>query len=448
MKIYNISEIPEGLRVPSYEVVLLSGSTDGYEDGYSNYVCYRKMYLTIEALENGRISIGNTVMYSINDGPWQSAVCGGTISVEEGDVVRFKGMNTGQNTFVNTALKCITYGNIMSLVYGDGFIGKTELPGESTFNSCYGNCVNMTDASNLILPATELTGGCYRQMFSSCMSLTGVPKLPATSLAQGCYWRMFAGCSSLVNAPELPATVMAFDCYDSMFAYTGIETAPVLPATELDGLCYSFMFRGCVNLINAPELPATTLSLDCYMGMFKDCTSLVNAPELPATNIHHGCYDSMFAGCTSLVNAPTLPATNLDNVPGSQLQDVYRYMFSGCTSLVTAPVLPAINLFNGCYHYMFAVCTSLVNAPVLPAEHIKPYSYAEMFKGCSLLDKVECYATTWVIHEDPGFERFDSTYEWLDGTSANGTFYKATNTQNEWSRDSSGIPDGWTVIEV
>ena len=197
--------------------------------------------------------------------------------------------------------ECILYGNIMSLVYGDDFIGKTSMTktiqkpiyGENDEITGYEEVEqaiilgwlfesvrNLVSAENLVLPATELSVdngyGVYEGMFRNCTSLITAPSvLPATALESGCYYRMFSECESLVNAPELPATTLAMSCYNSMF-------------------------QDCTSLTSAPELPATTLASSCYYGMFQNCTSLTSAPELPATTLAEGCYVNMFRDCTNL----------------------------------------------------------------------------------------------------------------------------------------------------
>ena len=259
---------------------------------------------------------------------------------------------------------------------------------------------NIVDASDLILPATTLTYGCYSNMFKGCTSLTTAPELPATTLASYCYEYMFYGCTSLVNAPELPAT-------------------------KLVDSCYQYMFNSCTSLTTAPELPATTLAYRCYDDMFGGCYSLVTAPELPATTLAQYCYQAMFEGCTSLVNAPELPATTM-------AIGCYSYMFRSCTSLTTAPELPATTLASYCYEYMFNSCKSLVTAPYLPAEKLYTDSYGYMFNGCSKLSEVKCNAVTFFSY---------STEYWLSDVSKEGVFYQNINAN--WERGESGIPEGW-----
>ena len=146
-------------------------------------------------------------------------------------------------------------------------------------------CVDIVDASKLILPSITLSNECYLAMFRDCTSLTTAPELPATTLAEACYATMFQYCISLTTAPELPATTLTEYCYEVMFyGCTSLTTAPELPATTLAEWCYSGMFQYCISLTTAPELPATTLAESCYRYMFWDCTSL-NYIKCLATNI-------------------------------------------------------------------------------------------------------------------------------------------------------------------
>lgn len=248
-------------------------------------------------------------------------------------------------------------GNIMSLLYGSSFTGR-----ETTFKSTDGYVFNnlfsgmniiLTDASELILPATTLTNGCYYRMFYTCFALRTAPALPATTLAPVCYGDMFYSCS--------------------------LRTAPNLPATTLASSCYSQMFEMCYNLTTPPALPATTLANSCYYRMFYNCSGLTAAPALPATTLTQSCYN---------------------------------YMFSGCSSLVTSPVLAAPTLVQNCYSFMFERCRNLVN--------------------------LTCLATDRSAQ--------NATASWLYNASTTGTFTKAAGV--EWPTSTSGIPSGWTVVEV
>ena len=212
--------------------------------------------------------------------------------------------------------------------------------------------------------------------------------------------------------------------------FTGEETS--FPSESTYN--FSRLFTSNTNLINASKLllPATTLTEYCYQGMFYDCTSLVSTPEFPATTLSKHCYENLFYGCTSLTQAPALPATTLNN-------DCYAFMFQNCTSLTQAPALPATRLQAACYSYMFIGCTALVQPPVLPASKLPSNCYKSMFKDCTSLNKITCYATSQI-----GW--YDSLEDWLSNTSSTGTFTKAAGVT--WPTGTSGIPEGWTVVEA
>ena len=317
-------------------------------------------------------------------------------------------------------------GSIMSLL--DRLDNLTAIPCEQCFCDLFNGCSLLTAGPEL--PATTLTTACYNHLFSGCTSLAAAPALPATTLAERCYQGLFRNCISLAEAPELPATTLAYRCYRLMFNNClSLAMAPVLPATTLEGGCYYQMFYGCSNLTAAPELPVTTLAPDCYREMFNNCTGLTTAPELPATTLADNCYYYMFSRCSGLETAPALPATTLAH-------SCYLCMFYGCTGLTTAPELPATTLAPSCYEAMFYNCTGLTSAPELPATTLAEACYRGMFSGCSQLNHVKCHATDISA---PG-----CTVAWLRDVSETGTFVKAAE-MNDWPRNSSGIPEGWTV---
>lgn len=198
---------------------------------------------------------------------------------------------------------------------------------------------------------------------------------------------------------------------------------------------FSFMslFQNCTGLISAKNLmlPATTLSVQCYYGMFEKCTNLIEAPILPATTLEYGCYMYMFSECTNLTVAPELPATVLS-------RNCYEGMFKKCTKLTTAPILPATTLFTECYMLMFVNCTALNTVPMLPAPILVTRCYSGMFQFCVSLKYIKCLAVDVSAN--------DCTSYWLNYASSSGIFAKSPEATS-WSRDTSGIPSGWTITE-
>ena len=457
--------------------------------------------LYIKALQSLIVKFTNTYEYSKDNVTWTSATSSTSISAKAGERVFFRASgltassSKGIGTFTISNGDCNVGGNIMSMVYGADFKGKTEITQTYQFKMLfysysyqgdYNDAMRIVDASGLALPATTLANYCYQYMFQNQQKLTNAPALPATTLATYCYQYMFSGCSSLVNAPALPATTLATYCYSYMFNYcTSLVNAPALPATTLANYCYQYMFSDCSSLVNAPALPATTLATYCYQSMFRGCTSLVNAPALPATTLASYCYSYMFSNCSSLVNAHALPATTLASscylcmfnyctslvnapaLPATTLANYcYQYMFSDCSSLVNAPALPATTLATYCYQYMFRGCTSLVNAPALPATHAESSCYSYMFRDCtSLVNAPEmpltnfygasglvgmfygCSNLSYINFSTVTYNFANSTYftNWVYGVSPTGTFVKNSAATWENTFGVSAIPEGWTV---
>ena len=279
---------------------------------------YSKDYLTFTAIEDTTFTFDNSLQYSLDDGSTWTTLAGGSTSptVIAGNKILWKqtGLTpsySGIGTFSATG-NFEASGNIMSLYYGDNFVGQNDLTGKrSAFYYLFRNNTKLINVKNLILPATTLAERCYSYMFSFCSSLTTAPELPATTLAGSCYERMFYKCSSLTTAPELPATTLASTCYRGMFwSCSSLTTAPALPATTLATNCYAYMFEYCGSLTTAPALPATTLASGCYGHMFSFCSKLTTAPALPATTLVDYCYEHMFNVCL-LLNYIKCLATNI-----------------------------------------------------------------------------------------------------------------------------------------
>ena len=260
---------------------------------------YPNQYLTFVARERGSFSFNGTssnnvdnsfIYYSLDEGSSWTALARNVQSptIQAGERIMFKGTLTplyhnvegaeaiiGIGRFSSTG-RFDVEGNIMSILYGDDFIGQKNLTGKNfAFYELFLNCTSLISAENLVLPATKLADSSYEGMFRSCTSLTTAPQLPATTLANSCYEGMFYDCSSLITAPQLPATSLGVSSYCYMFgACTSLTIAPQLPATTLVDMCYRYMFSGCTSLTIAPQLPATTLTSKCYEYMFNNCTNL------------------------------------------------------------------------------------------------------------------------------------------------------------------------------
>ena len=134
---------------------------------------------------------------------------------------------------------------------------------------------------------------------------------------------------------------------------------------------------------------------------------------------------------TDFATATTLTA---DNTFSNLFRD-NAYLRSDASK---ALVLPATTLANDCYYQMFFGCASLISAPALPATTLANDCYYFMFFNCRSLNSITCAATD--------ISATGCTAFWLDGVANSGTF--STPSTTAWSSGSSGIPAGWTRVDL
>lgn len=214
------SETRQGAFIDSYETL-----------SECEAIPYSKQYLTIESLDNDNYiywkaeSKNNTktISASTDNGvtwtAYTSSTGGTTIAIlNTGDKLLLKGENEAySNSYANhfdSTGGFEVYGNIMSLVSGDSFENVTSVA-PFAFQALFQNCVYLTFAENLILPALNLGNTCYNIMFQGCLGLTTAPKLPATTLFSNCYRGMFRNCTNLNSITCLAIDISASYCTNS-----------------------------------------------------------------------------------------------------------------------------------------------------------------------------------------------------------------------------------------
>jgi len=125
---------------------------------------YSKKYLTFVAKDSGTFQFekqnSNTVSYSTDNGAtWSTPAGDVTINVVAGDKVLWKGelisSYQGSGAFSASTASFDIKGNIMSLLYGDSFIGKTAFRANSSLINLFKD-THCCDAGDLKLPATSL----------------------------------------------------------------------------------------------------------------------------------------------------------------------------------------------------------------------------------------------------------------------------------------------------
>lgn len=208
---YNLSEEEKRLGTPlTFEII--SGGTIGWL-GWGD-------------TQNGN----NTIEYKKNNENWVSisSTIYNMIHVQAGDKLQFRNDADGPYTdYDNYGYTFFDYGdgeeypdgvrynlkgNIMSLINSTNFSSLITLTSSNMFANLFQGCTGLTDASNLVLPATTLTNNCYNGMFSYCSNLTTSPVLPAIILVEGCYSTMFVLCEKLNYIKCLATDISATNC--------------------------------------------------------------------------------------------------------------------------------------------------------------------------------------------------------------------------------------------
>ena len=175
--------------------------------------------LTLEALTDGTImvkcssTLPNEMKYSVNGGAKTAFTTTTTIEgLKAGDKVQFYGNNgngQGRAQIKGGTAQVKAYGNVMSVLSETGFENATTISGTYALYGLFWENNMLTDAGDLLLPATILNSSCYSFMFYGCTALTAAPELPAMTLAYGCYASMFSGCTSLNSVTCLATDISA-----------------------------------------------------------------------------------------------------------------------------------------------------------------------------------------------------------------------------------------------
>ncbi|MBP5689781.1 MAG: hypothetical protein J6W74_02585 [Bacteroidales bacterium] len=182
------------------------------------------------------------LMYKIDDGEWKNYSSNTAITIERSHKVSFKSTSTitawngglvkcykpGSNETAKDG-KFSIGGNLASLIVGDNYDTEGASFSQSfSFIDFLNGHINLTDASNLVMPMMTIHANCYKSFFDGCINLKAVPEslLPATNMKATCYRNMFLNCESLETAPYLPAENINADCYQRMF--TGCKSLKLI----------------------------------------------------------------------------------------------------------------------------------------------------------------------------------------------------------------------------
>jgi len=250
----------------------------------------------------------------------------------------------------------------------------------------------------------------------------------------------------------------------SISGYTKVyfrgNNATISPSDATHGY-YQFVFTGSKiikaggNLMSLldKKCEASSLQRYCFRYLFKDCTLLTIPPSIKAVHFNDGC-KSMFQGCTNLQSIVPMP----EDADGE-----FNGMYANCTSLTNVK-LSVKNAFNHCFASMFENCTSLKTVEV-KADVFYALACSNMFAGCTALEKavLGIYKTNMSGGYTQLFDRMffgctnlkkvrllNSLFpvnsgDWLKNASEYGVFVCPSNTSIPATRDTSGVPVGWTI---
>lgn len=232
----------------------------------------------------------NFLEYSINNGPWRSYKDGvlvpanSTISWRSSTDITssstkcsFRLLTNGPRLIGSDLLTCRfnAYGNIMSLL-SPNFETLDTIP----WDNCFGGYRYAVDNYSISTPGCSM-GMFYNTQIQSAENLI----LPAINLTDGCYTGLFAD-SNLVISPRIlptrnPRNVTG--CYTDMFSNcSNLQTCPIL-------MLATFADPPANGVTSIPDASVNNTCRNMCAGMFYNCSSLSVAPEIHIcyVNIHY-----------------------------------------------------------------------------------------------------------------------------------------------------------------
>lgn len=217
---------------------------------------YENEYFTIRSLENGNqitvhigryidMSMISSLEYSYDKTNWTSLTLytDTTLNADEDECIYFRGIARAYSnsdsydywTCFQATKPFEVESNIMSLFWGDDFVGKTDFRPDNMNGAwnLFRQCTNLVNAENLVIPITSTSTRCLSNLFYESASLAKAPHFPPIDCQNTSYdydcCAMFLGCP-LIDYVELPFYNICTYCnaLRSMFNRTPIENGTVV----------------------------------------------------------------------------------------------------------------------------------------------------------------------------------------------------------------------------
>lgn len=298
--------------------------------------------------------------------------------------------------------------------YTDGRTNGYQAGKEAGFESGYTNGIRIA------------RGGCSPYSFPLTFNVTSPGVIEFNTVGDVVHIGLFPFLNGELIGPYEPALGT------SGWLITGSVEVQAGDVLELYDGGYNFEFNSC-SLTNYITFCGTTCGFEIEGNIMSLMNQVSWFPDYPAEGPPECWFPSSFErkeGCEEYYPLPT------EGWHGSYM---FHKLFLDCTGLTSAEnlALPTDTLPN-CYDSMFKGCTNLKVGPELPAEAPMQGAYEFMFSGCTNLNYVKCLADDLTAT--------GSTYNWLSDVSPTGGFLTPSTTN--WSTGTSGIPTGWTRINI
>lgn len=165
-------------------------------------------------------------------------------------------------------------------------------------------------------------------------------------------------------------------------------------------------------------------------------TKVVNAENLifPDVKLTDRGIEDFFRGCYYLTTAPKeILATTLGT-------GCMSHTFQGCSAMTTTPLLYASVFTNSSINGMFESCKNITSLEfVNTIQSITNYAAYYCCSGCINLSRIKVNLDSSITNVSRAFGN------WVANVSSTGTFI--TNEPSLWPSGTSGIPEGWTIIQ-
>lgn len=169
---------------------------------------------------------------------------------------------------------------------------------------------SIVDASELILPFTDLSESIYARMFWNCKKLKYPPKvLPAKTVPENAYSYMFSGCDRLKYIPKiLGNTFETNSCSEMFYGCLSIKNISESFPSNFEYTGVNAFLKCFANCIGLEKISNTLFSKELYRHCFKSIFANTKVKTIPKLNLHisrtnkqhqhyfwcAGCYKDMF----------------------------------------------------------------------------------------------------------------------------------------------------------